>query len=126
MRKKLLVFFLLPLLFSQTIAAQEWVSVFLNDQTSFEQKQQAWNAYFQGKDLSQIRGWKAFKRWEYYYQRRMGQPGDYQKANQVIYDYFLQHNTSVPATNPLAHTTSLNGAWTFIGPSITPSSGGEG
>lgn len=105
-----------------TANAQQWVDVWQDENTTMEQKQAAFNAFFAGKDISQIKGWKGFKRWEYFYQRRMLQGEDVQAVKQKTLQYFLQNSNGY-----LLHTTntlSPNGNWSFIGPSLTPTNGG--
>jgi PKD repeat protein len=103
--------------------AQDWVTVWQNDNTSFSQKQAAWESYFAGKDLSSIRGWKAFKRWEYYYQRRMANGEDHNTVKEKTLAHFLDTNTEGLSTNT---PVSTNGAWTYIGPTGLSQGGGAG
>jgi PKD repeat protein len=112
----ILSLFLMGFLFAN---AQDWVSVWQDENTTLEQKQIAFNSFYAGKDMSQLKGWKAFKRWEYYYQRHMLQGDNIKAVRERTLNYFLQQSQ-----NTLAHTTSSNGNWSFIGPSQTPTNGG--
>ncbi len=105
-------------LFSATLFGQDWVETWQSDQTTFQQKQQAFENHFSGKDLSQTKGWKQFKRWEYYFQRFMGTNADFAKTKEMALQRFLENRNGMPAR------TTAEGNWTFIGPSTTPTNGG--
>lgn len=112
-----LLFSLLSMPF-QTLFAQNWYEVWRDPATSFSEKKAAFQQHFAGKDLNNIKGWKQFKRYEYYYDRMIGQPRDFDIAKQQLlrnFEAFRQDNTL---------TSSTTGSWSFIGPSVTPSNGG--
>ncbi len=112
------------LLFSSHLKAQDWVNVWQDDNTSFAQKQAAWSSYFSNKDLANTKGWKQFKRWEYFYQRRMGAAADDKLVKQKMLSYFLaQPNMEAASTSSPA---SASGTWTYIGPSTMSQDGGAG
>ncbi len=104
--------------------AQSWVDVWQDENASFATKQNAFKTFMQGKDPSQIKGWKTFKRWEYFYQRRMQNNETEEQVRQRALNYFLQNNNT--NTQHTTQTNSQNGAWTFIGPTQTPNNGGAG
>jgi PKD repeat protein len=121
MKKFLLFIFLITI--ANSILAQNWVDVWHDQNASFTEKQQAFKSFFEGKDMTQIKGWKAFKRWEYLYQRRMQTGETEEQLRQRTVNYFLQqlqNNSTMHTTQ----STSQNGTWSFIGPSQTPTSGG--
>jgi PKD repeat protein len=103
---------------SSMAVAQDWYEIWRDPNTSFDEKKAAFNQNFQGKDLNNTKGWKQFKRYEYYYDRMIGQPRDFNIARQRLWENFENHRTE--------QSQNLNtvGAWTFIGPSVTPSNGG--
>ncbi len=113
--------FFLMLLFVISINAQEknWVDVW-NTSTNFFEIKAAFDNTFQGKDLSTTKGWKPYKRWEYYYESRTYPNGDLAAYRQSILDY----RSSKINNNQNQRTTISN--WQMIGPSSVPSSGGAG
>lgn len=69
------ILFALSLFFGIAISAQQWRS---NDyyvqgatKSGFTDLQQAFSLWAADKDLDQIKGWKQFKRWEYFYFQRL-------------------------------------------------------
>ncbi len=120
MKKTFILFFFLS--FATILTAQDWVSVWQDPNTSFVEKQSAFKSYYQGKDMSLLKGWKPFKRWEYFYQRRILAGEDVEAVRQRTLNYFLQQSNNAVASN--SKTTSSGGNWTFIGPTQLPTNGG--
>jgi PKD repeat protein len=112
------------LLLTITITAlsygQNWVDVFLDETKSFDEKKAAYDAFYAGKDKSQLKGWKHFERWAYNFKRRaQHQEENYRQINQRALEEFNNN-----ANNALSNARSGNGMWTFIGPSSLPTGGG--
>lgn len=104
---------------SFTISAQSerWENVRDRSQNFFE-IQRAFNETYRGVDLSTIKGWKPYKRWEYYYESRTFPHGDLNIYRNALLEFDQQLRLN---PNPL-RTTASN--WQFIGPNIIPSNGG--
>ncbi len=125
MKKNLL--FVLFIFFAAALPAQSWVDVWLNSNADLSTKQAAFNNFYQGKDLTQLKGWKPFKRWEYNLQRRMLAGETEADVKQRYLNYFLNNtvnSNNVNSSNATAHTNSIAGTWSFIGPGSIPTSGG--
>ncbi|MCB0258699.1 MAG: hypothetical protein KDE62_03090, partial [Calditrichaeota bacterium] len=57
--------------FSITAPAQEWVRMMEDPDANFYDIQREFNAYWEGKTVEKGRGWKQFKRWEYFMEPRV-------------------------------------------------------
>jgi PKD repeat protein len=119
---KKIVHSILLLLVVHIVSAQSWVDVWQDDNASFSTKQGAFESYMFSKDPTQMKGWKAFKRWEYLYQRRMQTNETEAQVRQRALNYFIQQSSA--STSHTTQTSSASGTWSFIGPSTTPSNGG--
>lgn len=99
--------------------AQNWAEMMHSPDANFYQVQQAFNSYWEGKDNSQPgKGYKAFKRWEYFVEPRVYPGGNLSVLKQTAgnYEAFLNANQSytykqVGSSSQIASTT-----WTAIGP----------
>jgi PKD repeat protein len=121
--KKILLFTLVFSIVSN-VFAQQWVETWLDENIDFKTKQTTFENYYAGKDWSQQKGWKPFRRWEYNYQRR-AQLGESEKQlNERYLNYFI--NQQPNSSNITANTGSIGGNWQFIGPNTTPTGGGAG
>ena len=82
----------------------------------FSEVQKAFNEYWKDKMPTKGSGWKVFKRWEYFWEQRLGSTGkapDMAKIYQGWNDYLAKNNqkqNSILAENP----------WVFLGPSSIP------
>lgn len=107
------------LIFSFAVYAQQrkWTDVRDYSNNFFEIKD-AFNENFKGVDLTTVKGWKPFKRWEYYYESRTYPHGDLSIFRNAMVEFSrqLQRNTISSRTNA--------SNWLFIGPDIIPSNGG--
>lgn len=97
--------------------AQQWVELMQNDTVNFYDVQAAFNSYWAGRTIEKGKGWKAFKRWEWFNEQRLYPSGkriapDF--ANKEFQKYMLEH----------PKTRATNGNWTTMGPVTVPSSGG--
>lgn len=104
-----------------TIAASaqqaNWVDTWNSSNNFYEIKAAFENAYA-GKDLSTLKGWKPYKRWEWYHESRTFPSGDMANYRLAIINYRAQQNNSTRN----ARTTASN--WQIIGPNIIPTGGG--
>jgi PKD repeat protein len=89
---------------------------------NFYEIQDAFNTYWEGKTIEKGKGYKAFKRWEYYMAPRVYPSGDLTLPSQTYRNYKQWELDLIQAGTP----KSTNGNWTIIGPIGKPTGGGAG
>jgi hypothetical protein len=120
---------------SNNLEAASWSDMMQDPHGNFYSIQNSFNAYWQGRDVTEKgKGYKAFKRWEYFTERRVYPSGDLAQLNLTAKNFqdWLNNNgqniyqgannvgkVSTP-NNMIASTT-----WTAIGP-MGPLSGNAG
>lgn len=119
MKNNLILFSLLFITVIVNSQQQNWVEVW-NNSNNFYEIRNAFNAAFAGKNLHTTKGWKPYKRWEWYYESRTFPSGDLANYRQKIIEYRAQAELQTPANR----NTTAN--WQMIGPNIIPSNGGAG
>ena len=87
--------------------------------TNFYQIKAAFQEDYRNVDMTSIRGWKQFKRWEYFYERRVFPHGDLEQYRHAVLAYQQEF---AAARNVQSRIAVSN--WTFIGPNTVPSGGG--
>lgn len=60
--------------------SQQWGNV---DNFNFFELQQKFSEYWEGKDIQKGKGWKQFKRWEWYWQNRIDAEGNFPPSGMV-------------------------------------------
>lgn len=105
------------MLCSSTLNAQSWVDLMLNDTVNFYTVQDAFNTYWAGKPIEKGKGYKQYKRWEWFTEQRVYPSG-------VRYDHsrVLKEFQAYQASHPALRST--NGNWSSMGPNTVPGSGG--
>jgi hypothetical protein len=96
--------------------AQEWVEKMQDPQVNFYEVQAAFQNYWGNQPVIKGKGWKQYKRWEYFNSLRIDELGNRPAPQQVQQAYF-QRMQQFP--QPL----SLTGAWTELGPVQMPANG---
>lgn len=91
-----------------------WIEWMQDPEINFFDVQAAFNAYFEGRDLTKIKGWKPYKRWEY----RMLEGKILPDGTRRPEDHVLREYEKYMAKNPGAR--SLAGNWTSLGPFTIP------
>ena len=86
---------------------------------NFYEVQEAFNAYWENREITKGNGWKPFKRWEWWQGRHIYPDGTRHEADLVYKEY-----QKYLAANPGAEKS--NGNWTNLGPINVPSKGYEG
>ncbi len=111
--------FLVFIVFTITVSAQQrnWVDVWNTSNNFFEIKN-AFNEAYRNIDLSTVKGWKPYKRWENYYESRTFPTGDIAAYRQSVINYRTNINPNLSVQN----TTASN--WQLIGPTALPTNGG--
>jgi hypothetical protein len=118
---KIRLFLITLLLSAMYINAQEWVQMLQKPGANFYEIQKSFNEYWKGKDFNvKGRGFKQYKRWEYFVEPRVYPSGDLSVISNTWKNYegFLHQNAGGKFNNndQIASTT-----WTAIGPMGAPS-----
>ncbi len=101
---------------------QEWVEMMRDPNANFYDVQTEFNNYWAVKTIEKGKGYKAFKRWEYYMAPRVYPSGDLTLPSQNYRNYKQWELDLIQAGTP----KSTNGNWTVVGPIGKPSGGGAG
>jgi PKD repeat protein len=91
-----------------------WIEMMQDESTNFYDVQRAFSTYMEGRDMTKIKGWKPYKRWEYMMlQGRIFPDGTRRPADHIIraYNQYL-------ADHPGARSEA--GDWTNLGPFTIP------
>jgi len=107
----------LSIALSDSAKAQTWVDLMQNDTVNFYTVQSAFNTHWLGKPMEKGKGFKAFKRWEYFTEQRVFPSGKRIQKDAVVKNYEKFKQTYTP-------TRSTNGNWSPLGPTSIPGSGG--
>jgi photosystem II stability/assembly factor-like uncharacterized protein len=113
----------LSLSFSKISRAQQWASSMQDPDISFFEAQRQFNEYFKDKPYEKGKGWKQFKRWEYFMQDRVDSNGFFTHANATYKVYTdIQKNYY----NNTEKGQGTAGKWVPIGPFGSTSSSRPG
>jgi PKD repeat protein len=118
--KRIFLFFLALSIYFTAYPQQTWPEMMADPNANMSLVKQNFEQYWLNKDYTQKgKGWKVFKRWEYFWDQRTYPSGNRSIANQAIADYYadIQNNASA---------RSLNGNWSPLGPTNLPTGGGLG
>ncbi len=103
-------------MFSQGLQAQPWMENIKSHDRTFEEIQTAFYDYWEGKPVEKGKGYKQFKRWEWYWEPRILPNGEFPPSS-VTWDEYHKYLE----THPDSEERSPSAAnWTFKGPSTTP------
>jgi len=105
---------LFALLIHNACFSQEWSDMMQQPGRNFYEIQAAFNEYWKDKDITEKgKGYKPFKRWEYFVQKRVYPSGDLSLISNTWsnYEAFLRENTANKSSSPMASST-----WTAMGP----------
>lgn len=106
-------------IFTSTTQAQTWVDLMNNDTANFYTVQDAFNSYWSGKTMEKGKGFKAFKRWEWFTEQRV-----FPSGKRIEKDIVSKNFSEFKKT--YSDTRSTNGNWSSMGPSTIPGGGGAG
>jgi len=95
-----------------------WIEMMQDPEINFFDVQHAFNVYMEGRDLSRIKGWKPFRRWEY----RMLEGRIFPDGTRRPEDHVINEYRQYVASNPDAR--SPEGSWVNLGPYEIPVSRG--
>ena len=110
--------------------AQTWVDKMHDTTQNFYSIQQEFNSYWQNRPYEKGKGYKAFKRWEWYTEPRVYPSGDLKygsrsMAMENFKDYLIQNPIAAQKINS-PNATSNTGNWTAMGPFGSPIGGDAG
>jgi PKD repeat protein len=101
----------LPLLFATSlIFGQSWVELKNDPTVNFYDVQSAFDQAWDGKEYEKGKGYKQFKRWEWFTEQRTYPSGDRTKINNAFKDYYLQ------AAQKSSLQQKQSGNWQELGP----------
>lgn len=130
MYKKTTLSVLIITLLGFNLKAQLWVDKMQNPNENFYSIQQEFNSYWQSKPYERGKGYKAFKRWEWFSEPRVYPSGDLKLASRSkAFEEFQNYLTANPAAAQKinsANATSSTGNWTAMGPYGSPAGGDAG
>lgn len=106
-------------LFMQNVQAQNlyWHEKMADPTVNFYDAQQSFNDHWENQTIEKGKGWKQFKRWEYFWEQRLYPTGEKINTAQIYSEYknYLQQNPQLRATN---------GLWTYTGNTSVPTNAG--
>lgn len=108
------------LLGTTQVPAQDWTKKMQKNDANFYDIKKSFNAYWKGRAYERARGFKQYKRWEYFWEKRVLPNGEFPQAGikQTEWKKYLQKHPEL--TNGNAHRTTGSGNWTPLGPSSSP------
>lgn len=113
---RLLLLSLIVVLNISSLVSQPW-SIYLDEsEDNFFKVQQAFNKYWEGKEIVRGEGWKQFKRWEYFFEQRTYPSGKIPNAFDLLNSYTNFKNQK----NDRIQLQSLQSDWKEYGPIQVP------
>ena len=103
--------------FNQNLAEKDYVDLMFDKTANVYDAIEKFNQAWYSRPYEKGKGWKAFKRWEYMNEERTFPSGE-KPSPTIAWDEFMKWREENPQSR------STNGAWTQIGPTSIPSSGG--
>jgi photosystem II stability/assembly factor-like uncharacterized protein len=99
--------------------SQHWMrDLYLRAETeeiTFQDMKGAFSDWSYGRDLSKIKGWRSFKRWEWFYEQR-AYPGN------TIPDQMIHYRELMKVIESGTVCLKTNGSWTSMSPATLPPS----
>lgn len=92
-----------------SIQGQQWIRM-LDTESNFYNIQDEFNKQWEGKTYEKGRGYKQYKRWEYFMEERTYPDGKFMNPQSAWNEWSKFQNTNGNGQN------KLNGTWTSIGP----------
>lgn len=96
-----------------------WVELMQDPQANFYDIKSSFENYWDGREIEKGKGWKQFKRWEYFIEPRVFPSGD----RTQIGNSFTEYQNYL---NDHPQQRSLEGQWLYIGNNFVPVGGGAG
>ncbi len=117
---KFIILSITLLIFFQS-KSQSWVEVMLDTTRTQAEKSEVFDTYWQDKTVEKGKGFKQFKRNEYFVKNRIGQNNQFNQSTNIVEDYRkIQQNISQEKSLGTA------GKWVHLGPFGPVPDGGSG
>ncbi len=117
--KKIIIISVLMCMFSYTGISQHWMQdLYLRgEQTelTFQDLKEAFHNWAEDRDLSKLKGWRSFKRWEWFYEQRAYPDG-------IIEDQMIHYKELKKFQENHPVHLKNNGSWTSLNPASLPPS----
>ena len=113
--KKIFTLFTFISFLANSLFAQVWMKNVNQGNQNFFEIQKAFNDYWKGKPIEKGKGYKQFKRWEWYWEQRVGKDGQL-PASDVNWKEWVKYSVSQKNSNPIQ---TMSGNWTFKGPNTS-------
>lgn len=101
----------------QFLSAQHWATVKAAPEANFFEKQTAFQDYWEGKEYEKGKGYKQFKRWEWFWEQRVGDSGEFPSPTH-IWDEYERYTSERKSQGLSGMKTNAN--WEPIGPVSFP------
>lgn len=103
---------IIVILVQGNLTAQNWGLDIKTDSLNFFQIRDAYNNQWKDKDLKTTKGWKQFKRWEWFWEPRVDAQGNFPPAGKNLDEFnkFLRQNRS---------GVRLPSNWVSLGPTVS-------
>lgn len=100
------------------VNAQEWMNSLRNSNPNFFEIQKAFNDYWKDKPQEKGKGYKQFKRWEWFWSQRVGKNGEFPKSS-VLWDEMANYHNSNHSQKLLSALSATTANWAFKGPNTS-------
>ena len=99
----------------QMLNAQPWIKSVESDNPTFQEIQKSFSDYWKDKPIEKGKGYKQFKRWEWYWEQRILSDGTFPSPS-VTWDSWQEYLTSHPTG---VNKMQAGADWQFMGPSTS-------
>jgi photosystem II stability/assembly factor-like uncharacterized protein len=113
--KKLLLFIVSVFAIS-SVNAQLWMKDINTENQNFYDIKNAFNNYWNGKTIEKGKGYKPFKRWEWYWEQRVGPDGSFPESD-ILFTELKKYNDKLALNK--TNSSYSNANWTFMGPNTS-------
>lgn len=101
---------------TQLLNAQPWMQNIKAEKPTLPEIQKSFYDFWQGKEIEKGKGYKQFKRWEWYWEQRVSDNGEFPSPS-VITDEWKNYVETHPESQ---NKSLLTANWIFKGPTTTP------
>ena len=129
--KKVLFPLVILCVFPAWLSAQKWTDMMRDTNANFYDIVKEFDTYWQGREIERGKGYKAFKRWQWFVEPRVYPSGNLKYASRTYaleqYNQFLLESSSQQVVQPNPSPMSITSAsWTPLGPFGSPVGGDAG
>ncbi len=97
-----------------------WIEMMQDPTADFNETVEAFNQYWDGREITKGCGYKPFKRWEYHWRSRLNEDGT-RRMNSEVFNEFNNFKASYANRD-----NDFEGDWTNLGPIEKPGNSGTG